>query len=657
MNQVRNRFKLKNKSSFFVTLIVFLLLFQLLTNFTFAFYIEDKKTESYIIEFKELSLLNFRKKIRDNIDNKITNLNIFENQINQHKNKLISLHQKAKNDILNFLGVEYSSEKTFSHDFTLLSNSIVIENIPTAIIEKIKSLSYVKSVEPDITISISYDDPLSWGVSKIKADKVWNLKDDEGRNITGKDVSIAILDTGIDYHHFALGGGFGPGFKVVDGYDFVTYNRYSKTNSTYWSPKDPDENPDDEHGHGTHCAGIALGVAPDASLYAYRIMNRDGVGKTSWFLEAMTRALDPNEDEDTSDHVDIISLSLGDAEGNPNDLLSQKVNEVVDFGVAVIVAAGNDGPAEGTINSPGCAEKALTVGGTNKYDHIYSSSSRGPTSTGQIKPDVVAPAVDVKSLWLNNQTVTLSGTSMAAPHVAGAAALLLQNNYDLTPFEIKDILKDNAILLSNDWGIEYDQNTQGAGRIDVLASLPSPIAILDIPDIIKRDIFDIKGTALNGTGNPANFLNYSLYYKFENDWIKITTETSEVNNSVLYSWDVTNFEPGTYIIELVVNNIEVSAFDIKTIKICSDGLNIVYNETVFEKQKFTVKIYDEYLNPTSAIVIFLPGFHLPQIKYDDTVEFTSPKILNPLKESIKGKIIVLRIKDFEIIKKEITVKK
>jgi len=669
MKLINKKKGIKSYSKAFVYLIILVLLTQLLTSVSFGVQVSNlqdfkknelfKNRDRYIIEFKELSLLAFRENLKQRLRSELSNLGDLENtlkkQIDKHRSNLLSLHQKAKNDILGLLDLDFSSKKIFAHDFTLLTNSIVVENIPKNTVDKIKSLTYIKNIRPDKTISISSDEPLSWGVEKIQADKVWNLHDSVGRSITGEGVSIAILDTGVDYHHTLLGGGFGPEYKVVDGYDYVKFNRFSEVNTTYWSPKDPDDNPDDEHGHGTHCAGIALGVAPGASLYAYRVMNRDGFGLESWFLNGMTRALDPNGDEDTSDHVDIISISAGDENGNPNDELSNAVNQAVDLGVTVVAAAGNSGPNEGTINSPGCAEKALTAGATDIFDDIYYKSSRGPTSTGQIKPDLVAPGVNIESLWLNNQTFILTGTSMATPHVAGAAALLLQDNPDWSPLQIKNNLKENAVKIFKSPGIEYDENTQGAGRIDILASMTSPIAILDIPNIIKRGKVDIKGTALSGTDNSSDFINYTLYYKFQNDWIKIHENFSEVKNSVLYRWDITDFEAGYYEIKLVVHNIYRSNFDIKTVNIVSNDLIIVCNETVFEKEKFTVKIFDENLNPVDALILFVSGFHIPQIKFGQETEFTSPRIFNPLKNSLKGKIIVIKLIGFKIKSKEITI--
>ena len=129
----------------------------------------------------------------------------------------------------------------------------------------------------------------------VRAVDVWNS------GLRGQGTSIAIIDTGIDYTHPNLGGCFGTGCKVIGGYDFA--NR--------------DNDPMDDNGHGTHCAGIAAGkgslngVAPDAKLYAYKVLDFNGGGDFSDVIAAIGRAMDPNGDGNFSDRVDVISLSLG----------------------------------------------------------------------------------------------------------------------------------------------------------------------------------------------------------------------------------------------------------------------------------------------------------------------------------------------------------
>jgi minor extracellular serine protease Vpr len=145
--------------------------------------------------------------------------------------------------------------------------------------------------------------------------------------------------------------------KFAGGYDFVNY----------------DSDPMDDQGHGTHVAGIVAangnvtGVAPDARIVAYKVLDEGGSGTDEDIIAAIEMTVDPNQDGDTSDHWDIISMSLGGS-GDPFDAMSQAVDNAVDAGVVVVVAAGNSGPDSGTVDSPGCARKAITVGAAHKVN-------------------------------------------------------------------------------------------------------------------------------------------------------------------------------------------------------------------------------------------------------------------------------------------------
>ena len=210
---------------------------------------------------------------------------------------------------------------------------------------------------------------------------------------TGKGVKVGLIDTGVDYLHEALGGGFGPGFKVAGGYDFVNNN----------------PNPLDDNGHGTHVAGIIAGnsaslksMAPDAELFAYKVLDATGNGNTSTVITGIEQAM--------ADSVDIINLSLGTSDGDPDDILSQAVDRAVDAGIVVVVAAGNDGDY-GTISSPGAAREALTVGAIDSLNAIASFSSKGPSNKIYgVKPDVVAPGVNIVSAKMNGGYIEMSGT-------------------------------------------------------------------------------------------------------------------------------------------------------------------------------------------------------------------------------------------------------
>src|SRR5436190_5179756 len=250
-----------------------------------------------------------------------------------------------------------------THEYYELFNGVALTATPSQI-AAIRQLPYVKQIHTDFTVhTLAANVPAN--IARVKADQVWSTYGTRGRGVT-----VAIIDTGIDYTPPALGGGFGPGFKVIGGYNFV-----SKT-----------ADPMDDHFHGTHVAGIVagesdslLGVAPDVSLLAYKVLDSHGSGKTSDVLAGIERAADPNSDGDFSDHADVANLSLGGL-GNPDDPQSMAIDRGTAVGVVYCIAAGNSGSGFHTIGSPGTARNAITVGATNNNDLIASFSSRGPNT-------------------------------------------------------------------------------------------------------------------------------------------------------------------------------------------------------------------------------------------------------------------------------------
>jgi len=359
--------------------------------------------------------------------------------------------------------------------------------------------------------------------------------------------------------------------KVIGGYDFI--NR--------------DNDPMDDMGHGTHVAataagnGILKGVAPDAKLVAYKVLDNYGSGSSGGIIAAIERSVDPNQDGDFSDHIDVISLSLG-GPGNPDDPNSQAIDTAVKNGVVAVIAAGNNGPVDYSIGSPGTARKAITVGASYKKDYegqywgdlnpradqITDFSSVGPVvwpGGGIVKPDIVAPgAVICAAQWGNafakkgtgncnndDEHVAISGTSMATPHVAGAVALIKQAHPDWKPEEIKGALKSTAIDLGE------PISKQGYGRIDIMEALKSakpPIAELYQKEIWYDDNLEIIGTAIGD-----DFVKYNLYYGKGIDpqeWIMLTESYSQVDNSVLYQFDPSFENDKVFTIRLVVENKE-----------------------------------------------------------------------------------------------------
>lgn len=331
----------------------------------------------------------------------------------------------------------------------------VSARLDAASVEAVRRLPYVRKVHEDAPVKAFASEDRTRN-ERIGAERMWSEM-----NVRGDGIVVAVIDSGVDYMHPALGGGIGAGFKVRAGWDFVT----------------GDEDPMDEHGHGTHVAGIIAGnndevrgVAPHATLLAYRVLNQYGEGSTSDILAAIEWTVDPNRDNDPSDHADVANMSLGGG-GDADSPLSQAVDQATLAGVVFSLAAGNT-PGERSVGSPASARLGITVGASDSEDVLAGFSSRGPSAPGwDLKPEVVAPGVMIRSAKAGGGTLVASGTSMAAPHVAGAAALLRELHPDWTPADVKAALVGSAKPI-----VEHVMG-QGGGRIDVHTAATSGGAI------------------------------------------------------------------------------------------------------------------------------------------------------------------------------------
>ncbi|HZC69352.1 MAG TPA: S8 family serine peptidase [Jatrophihabitans sp.] len=231
-------------------------------------------------------------------------------------------------------------------ELTQAVNAVAV-TLPSTDVAQLRSMPGVAAVYPDAPMHASVDPD----VSITDAPQVWQTTDPSGHPDQGTGETVAVVDTGIDYNHPDLGAGFGPGQKVVAGYDFVN--------------DDPD--PMDDNGHGTHVAGIIAGdppgpdgrtgEAPKAQLTAYKVLAASGTSPESTVLEGFDAAVSV----DNPYRADVVNMSLsGPAE--PNDPLEQASEQAIADGVVVVVAAGNDGPGESTVGSPAETPGVLAVG-------------------------------------------------------------------------------------------------------------------------------------------------------------------------------------------------------------------------------------------------------------------------------------------------------
>lgn len=391
--------------------------------------------------------------------------------------------QLARDTKLLALGVG-QAKRTYRHAF----NGVALEAHPDSV-KSLRALPFVEAVYPDVEVHAALDT----SVPLIGATQAWTTY-----GVTGVGVRVAIIDTGVDYAHADLGGCLGSGCKVIGGYDFVN----------------DDTNPADDHGHGTHVAGIVAangalkGVAPDASLVAYKVLDAGGSGWASNIIAAIETAANPDGNSATNDGAHIINLSLG-GWGDPDDAMSQAIDNVAQQGVIAVVAAGNWGPAEQSIGSPGTARRAITVGAADDSDVVARFSSVGPVlwpGGALLKPDIVAPGVSIcsarwESAWpglecTDAQHVALSGTSMATPHVAGVAALLRQQHPGWSPAQIKLAMRNTALDLNE------SSLKQGYGRVRALTALALdhalPLANIQTSGLLTAPV-NIVGTARSGT--------------------------------------------------------------------------------------------------------------------------------------------------------------
>lgn len=314
-------------------------------------------------------------------------------------------------------------------------------------------------------------------IKRINATNVWEL------GIDGSGINVSIIDTGINALHPDISG------RVIKWVDFVN----GLNNSSY-----------DDYGHGTHVAGtvggngtdgITTGVAPNVSLFGVKVLDSAGNGNETTVIQGIEWSIE--------NKANIISMSLGSTQvwTTPNcddydKAMSEAINNSIAAGVIVVAAAGN---SAGGVSLPGCIGNATAVGAVDSNDAIAYFSGRGAAMADH---GVVAPGVGITSLnYLTTGYIPDSGTSMATPHVSGAAALLLQaarlQGTALSPEEIRSILENTSV----DLGTPGKDNIYGAGRINVYA------AIFSIgPSVIPNPTYYPVGftAARNGTAITLN---------------------------------------------------------------------------------------------------------------------------------------------------------
>ncbi|MEE9152167.1 MAG: S8 family serine peptidase [Thermoplasmata archaeon] len=387
-------------------------------------------------------------------------------------------------------------------------NTISARNVDLKDIPKLRQLPGVGMIELQILIEPHLD--VSNPATKARNSTEYSPNTAWALGFTGKGVNIAIIDRGVDDNHESLLGRFVAG---------VSFGVPS-------SPQDGSFNPDDEMGHGTYCAGIALGtggftdlnldgepdymgVAPSAGLIDVQwgqgvVGVSDPIVKSfQWIIEQ--KDTDWPDQPDEYDGIDVISISM-DLEGTPGEAAAEAVNE----GLVVVTSGGNDGPNNPPPSVTAWPDKVIVVGAINDFettsrddDVIASFSSRGPREDGALKPDVSAPGELITAPSHNSfrgygfpRGTQASGTSFAAPHVAGVVALMLEVDPNLTPDEVMEILHETAEARGEpyDPGLSEKYNTAyGWGIIDAYEAVVKVQEYDDRPPIISDWNVEVSG--------------------------------------------------------------------------------------------------------------------------------------------------------------------
>ena len=344
-------------------------------------------------------------------------------------------------------------------------NGIAVEATPAALealaarpeVAEVVLDAYEQYVEPEAARSLAAPAGLAWGVEKIRAAHAWH-----GLGVDGSGATVAIMDTGVDWRHPALR---------------ANYRGRSDTatisHSGHWFDpfESASEAPFDPHGHGTHVAGIAvgqggLGVAPGASWIAVRIFDSRGYSTLSTIHQGFQWLLAPGGIPALA--PDVVNGSWGSA-GNVKHFLAD-IRALRAAGIIPIFAAGNGGPFPGTVGAPASYTETLAVAATDRRDTVAWFSSRGPSPlTQRAKPDVAAPGATVPSALPDGNYGSMTGTSMAAPHVAGVAALVRSARPALAPVAVMRTITETAASFSS----PPPENSGGAGRVDAYDAVAS----------------------------------------------------------------------------------------------------------------------------------------------------------------------------------------
>jgi len=414
---------------------------------------------------------------------------------------------------------------------------IIAGTIETELLDDLLNVEGVVFLTLNGELRIALDNAI--GIHHV--DTVWDF------GYTGEGISVAIIDTGLDPNHVGINdfdddpSTYDP--KIVAFYDALDESSDDGSGET---------TPYDDHGHGSHCAGITAGtgavdegplsdgstpwrgVAPDATLVGVKVLDGGGSGS---FAEVM-KGMEWTIDNQLKYNIRSASMSLGgvwliELTQEQEERVTTLANEMVAAGISLMIAAGNSA-AYGTIGTPGAAKDVITVGATEDSKDLAVYSSKGPTHEGQIKPNVAAIGSAVMSVEAEgtgepaydsngspNGYTSMSGTSMATPMVAGMAVLLHQANPDLQPLMIRTILESTSEFKWLSHPVRPN-NDYGWGFVLMDAALEEAIqydASLSINISADTSVIYYEGNETDGGNDTA-----SRFYVRENENLNFDVE-------------------------------------------------------------------------------------------------------------------------------------
>ncbi len=474
-------------------------------------------------------------------------------------------------------------------------------------VSEIKALSEedtVAFVEAEGTAQIL----LSQSVPMINADDVWAMGYD------GSNVKICIIDTGIDPNHCDF-----PSGKIVAWADYVNGQ----------------PTPYDNHGHGTHVASIAAGAAPPygvakgASLMGAKVCTSSGSCSVTAIISGI--------DFGVANGADVENISLGSTGGDGTSAVAQECNWAVDQGVVVVCAAGDNGPDCYTICTPGDATKVITVGACDKFGALASFSSRGPTTDGRMKPDIVAPGVSIYAAMKGTSCsdVSMSGTSMATPHIAGVAALMLDARGTATPLQIKYCLGATAIDMCK----PNKDNASGWGLVDAFSAVNQIISNPNVsPPPDGDNGCECPTSPCIEITNPENFQIVSCDVQITTDAsTEVTAVKFYIDTELLLcidteypfecQWDTCEKSNGYHTItaQAYGQQLLAGSSEILDVPICSDMITVLVNNECIEitNPPDESEVYETvHITTDAGCCVDEVEFHIDSV-YKDT-DFSSP---------------------------------